>query len=1464
MDTGRQGFTFIEIIIALAVTAILMGGVYGLYFTFYKQTTAVNVVIGTQQNARAGISFLEKKLLLIGHSVDASAEIITIADTDEVEFKYMDPDTFVNYKASFYVNQANNTLVYAQCEEASDWSGSCSYVDSPDVIGGLNENVTGQGLEFTYFDENGESVTAPITTTENRAKIRFIKIKLTVITEKALASTGERESVVATVEVNVRNLYVLSAGGDTTIPSMPTNLYVVEATTGTREGVCGQLELMWTQNTDGDLAYFRVYFSEGSNENNVKVSVSDTTVSGGHHYYTLAPGYGDGDWMLKHSADYTISVRAFDNSNNASLSSPEITNQTPETLAGSVYEFGGINDTFINPSPPEAWTAGMVSELFSGSDGASDSEVVLSWDYDITDNNPDTTSFRVYRSTTPFSDFPLTGGNADWIAGEDAGGGRDVLVASDTTYSDPDTKIGCRVYYYAIAPVNCGGDSTYTESNYAITFGDGSEGEAADSPTGSDTAPPDTVAPYAPSIGVRAGWKRVAVTLTQSASEDLDQTCMYAAQSVDPPELSITNPPAGLMGCYEPESTLLSDSEGVWTKAELGLSASDVFWHDSMDEETPSVPSLLEIGTYSYEAVTFDLCGNGSELTDAQATTQLCGEDPKITDYPLNNFNHPKPPAVTDLAVTCCEGGSPGVQLTWTEVGSNIAMTSTPDNPYDLAGYRIFRSSNEAFTDDVSLLNTGAPLWGNAISDTTAQDGETWYYRVASTDCMYEKLNPSASIIESNMMSNIIHSIQIGPVTPGVIERDEKCEDDTSPVDESCTMDNQREILTGVNIDNSAGNGFGTAELDSNDTFYHNKVTKFFRNTSAGTMTIEGATVSWVNSEAFLRSITIGGGRSGMGEITTGIGTNPTSITPSGGDPYTRTLADLTLTSSQVPAGARYVPVTFEFKDSVNTEDIDMREDEIRITLNVTNDSTGTTSCESYLTISEDLEGIFIPLGPTISQAQQDQPESPTFGYAVPGPTGNNTVVSGAYGPISADAGLPVEVSAVIASNTISSETGYRININNVAVYYAVTNITVTDSPDRTSFSGEVLMDDGDDGNGVGCNLDGSIQASVTCFATIPAESDKRIWYVIVAQDDEGNFDIDPEPNDGVYVYDQKPFDVCDVTPNAPTDLAIDAVTGPDVDSLYDVDLSWIAPTEYTNGITIVVGDTIRYRVFRDGIAVGNTGDLVFTDTGLVGGTSYVYTVKALNSCSPMANRSDDSEPAATCVGASSQADMSVFPSTIQEGDSYTVYILDCLALSTLGGPTDHGFHTDYINTTNDISSDYGSFTNTSTGTGAVYTPILEETSAASGSFTSTVQTAVDGSADLLITGPDTITVNYRWAGTQIVTVTADPCVSTPGTPGTLTGTTQGHSVVKLTWGAITQNDDGSAIEDLAGYKIWEQVNGGAWEFIATTDAATTTKTFTVSSGRLNTKTYSYLVIGVDTCSPPNEGDESNIWTESR
>lgn len=1447
---GEKGFTLIEILISLAIMSIVTIAIYQLYISQYKTWISQDLITEMQQNGRVAIDTMSRDYLMAGYGVDADKAVeavVTTVNDNKISVRYRDPSkTLAQHPITRVMYWRGSDNVLYRYELNKDTQGELPWPVSWTVAGQpLAENVT--ALEFTYFKQDGTSFTPDGSIGNEVTKIYRIKVSVKVRTSKKDPITKDWKYFTLSTDVRPRNIGITGAASDTTPPAVPTGLESIDP------GECGTLRLKWTPNTEVDLAGYRIYYALASRSDAANfVGYRSINVGTSAAAVVDLPGLTT---TLSNAATptiYYISVAAFDSSGNVSGYSAEVAgNPDPNTRAFT----GSATDTTINIPKPAKPTG------FTGTAGPLDNEITLSWDVSA---DPNLKGYRLYRRTSPFTVFPVVPDTTNTILVADEnqiGAALSSFVdhnAADSA-TDKSNLIGCTRYYYAIVPITtC--DTTlinnYTDADYALTDGDGAGG-AADTPANSNTMPTDNTAPGSPTVVGRAGWRRVAITFKNPTSGDFSRSCLYVEKggvagnpTFDAAKdangcFNVVNPEVGTRGLI-PDASPDTNSNGIFTNT-----SPVTFWHDSMTERTPASPNLAQAGqevqTYAYRAVSFDRCGNPRNLAAAisatsVATTNLCGEDPPSGEKP------PAPGLPATPAVAC---GSPAT-ISWTPVSSDIGQASSITNPWDLAGYRIFRSSSTDFNSAI-LMNPAAPYWCEATCsypDSLAVEGGTYYYKIASTDCPYEKVNPSEATIKNSMLGigvAINSTAAIGPVTPGRIDRD----DQAGGHPEVLALDSRGDAAT----DPTKG--------------YHNQVKLYLRNTSAGTMSITAIPdIRWGNTSARLASVKIGGS-SYPGNVNT---TTQTQVWAAGSAAEllgtctaAECAASVTLSiEKQIGTTDFNVPIIFEFTDvNKNVNEIaDMRGDTVfRMRVNVRNDSTGTTGCVTYLTLNEENVQISVPSGPVFTIVSQNTTTTDLRGSST----------SAGYWTVGA--GLNVNVVADVADNS-------GVGIASVKLYYAVTERTVTSAP--TSFLAYTERP---------MSLVGGISYQTT--SPIPASPDKRIWYYIIARDNQGNFDREPDlreaaPDVEAYTYDHQAGTPCSVTPKNPTTL-LGTTNGVDT-----VNLSWTAATQYTSDDDKYSSDEFKYRIYRRDSFVGAWNQIAevsstsYTDTGLtLSGNKYSYYVKTINKCvdttpactgyspwpaSPPKCLSTESNAFTECVGGGA---VSLIPGTgsILAGGSFNLTAFVCdLATGDFASSLDEILVHD--NTAPFTDEDTFTMVETGLATGefiikdSLYGQTIITTSGTG------YCTSPTGLGDVCLwvnpaggtitfdnmrydSTPDgTVNPTDHFAAYATVAVQHDPCSDTPVAPTGLVVNAAPNCAsdrkIELRWTANSESD-------VVGYDVYEITPAEPDRLVCSTNSRTATSCTnalanvvnTSDAAKLDSKLYQWVVKARDSCSTP-------------
>jgi hypothetical protein len=504
----------------------------------------------------------------------------------------------------------------------------------------------------------------------------------------------------------------------------------------------------------------------------------------------------------------------------------------------------------------------------------------------------------------------------------------------------------------------------------------------------------------------------------------------------------------------------------------------------------------------------------------------------------------------------------------------------------------------------------------------------------------------------------------------------------------------------------------------------------------------------------------------------------------------------------------------------------------------------------------------------------------------------------GTFGPIQAIGEQDVTISAFVTPTTLDETTGGKIATSSVTLFWVETALSVGTAP-GAGFTSVAMTNTG--GN--------------TWEADIPARDTssvgKRVWFYVLSEDADGNFDRSPEIDEGYYTYDQKPFDACDFVTFAPSSLAVAYTVNPDI-----VAIKWPRVTTYTGGSSInKTVDPIVYQIWRRDEITGSFTKIYEVpepgnpDIKASGGgdilpnvwyNAEIGVIPASTAIEPADNRwfrcNDETAPDIsydtvpdTCywwnyldpleVENVNNKDMMYYVITENSCDAdrntsaKSSFYRECVGASSAvisTAPSTINAGDGYVVTVNDcllagnLLKDSITVKNIAT-TGNINLDIgLTEDLSDTGIFTGTLDTTTDvleASSKVFVSAgdiaPDTITVSCPVVNgctgpptPATVTVNAAPCDNTPSAPTGLSGVRQGANV-DLSWTA-------NAELDIAFYNVYRQKNAEAFVVIAQVAPGSDPVTYSDKPAQLASNDYSYYVTAVDTCSTPQESSPSS------
>lgn len=1174
-ESGTSGFTFVEILIALTVGAIVIAGMYQGFNTLHKWWISAGIRSDMRQNARAGLETVTRDLEMAGYKTTPYGDInktglaITIASTHEIEMDQQRPDSTTIGEA-IPVYEPRLVYYHLATDMRTGRQNLYRQIRSQPGLPAPDELVAENVATFTlgYLDKENKKFKAP-GDPDNPADlpdppyhpgtryatgtvpaqysfgspppavlkdIRRIQVTLTTIAARAVPFGPAPKPFTLTASVMPQNLAAADeVTPGCTPPSVPTGLAVVES-----RSCKGGFQVKWDPVTEQYLGGYLLYYGP---TDYIQVSKDNVQV-------TLSPS----DLLITRHADrlsapntYAIQVLAYSSSDldcRSEKSAPVAANPSTDVTA-----FGGGNDTTINPAKPRPPAGFSVS-------ARANEELEISWDAAGAD---DVVGYRLYRGTAPFVSGAHIDGSLQ-IARETT------LTAAVTTFNDTNLQ-ACesghpRTYYYAVAAVNC--DETLFNEVGAAGYHYNSSAALSDYAVASGS-------PLAPSLpepkldGSQAEEQRVLITLNNLAAEspDFDRTeISWNKSPAAPPHLDGT---VVVGGTLIPASD--SNSSGIFKNR-----GNQVIVFDSDPDAAPVEPGAI----YNFLAVSFDRCGNVSSKASGPWTIPESGNCTDDPAFPPQDF-------FTNGTINTCRPDS--VVLGW-------QYPDTLTVP-DLAGFRINRTRTDVSDEkELTAAPTALRSWTDAGSLVA---GAAYTYTVTATDCVYERylLDPGGSPLPYDLSAHPLQTLVLGPVSPGGLR------------------------LYGV----SSGDPefFVTTESDGMDpvdplTFtFHNNVKFWLQNTSGNEITIEKMALAWENPNLVLARVVIGGAPSStpQGEIFDGAVASGAEFA----------VHDAVIKDKAAAAGALsvVVPVRLRFtttNGSVNRL-VDMRREVLRISLWVKN-SGFTAACSDPTEVT-----VEVPRGPELGSFSQSAPgRDGTDSYAVMGPSGT---ASDTDIKVSTGVGVNVYGTAVDHSGMLFPDGVNRGFVPPPALaglkVYGISAAAATGVPIRMPSSGtpfvRPLYSLGCDRAIGGDRYAVSQTTPTACGALMPQVTNNVHWYYALAVDKTGNWDRLPNPDYGNYAYFQTNFNICSYTPREPV---LSGAT-PTADHT-GVVLVWVAPTLYTDATPIVSDDVLTYDVYynKDGsgwvlVPGGANRSSVRYDHGSLSAGTYRYIVKAKNSC---------------------------------------------------------------------------------------------------------------------------------------------------------------------------------------------------------------------------------------------------------
>ncbi|MBW2031277.1 MAG: prepilin-type N-terminal cleavage/methylation domain-containing protein [Deltaproteobacteria bacterium] len=196
----KQGFTLMELLVAMAMAGIVMGSVFSVYYSQQKSYVVQEEVSGMQQNLRAALYLMAKEIRMAGCDPTGTAGAgITTAGASSISFtldlRGKDPDD----PPDGDTGDANENITYTLYDFGSDGDMDLGR-DTGSGNSPVAENI--DAINFVYLDGSGNP-------TASLSQIRSVQITIVARTGRNIRGYTDNNTY-----TNLQGATIFGPAGD--------------------------------------------------------------------------------------------------------------------------------------------------------------------------------------------------------------------------------------------------------------------------------------------------------------------------------------------------------------------------------------------------------------------------------------------------------------------------------------------------------------------------------------------------------------------------------------------------------------------------------------------------------------------------------------------------------------------------------------------------------------------------------------------------------------------------------------------------------------------------------------------------------------------------------------------------------------------------------------------------------------------------------------------------------------------------------------------------------------------------------------------------------------------------------------------------------------------------------------------------------------------------------------------------
>jgi type IV pilus assembly protein PilW len=205
-ENKENGFTLVELLVAMAIGLVVLGGVYSLFNSQQKSYVLQEQVAAMQQNIRASMYFMTREIRMAGCDPTGKADTGIIGATrDSIHFTRDIKGSSTNNKADGDTNDENEDITYSFVDSNGDGVKDSIFRN----VGVINQAIAQDisMLDFVYLDQNDNVLNPGLTGVAENNLSKITTVQLTVIarTDRGDQGFANKESFLNRQGVEILN-----------------------------------------------------------------------------------------------------------------------------------------------------------------------------------------------------------------------------------------------------------------------------------------------------------------------------------------------------------------------------------------------------------------------------------------------------------------------------------------------------------------------------------------------------------------------------------------------------------------------------------------------------------------------------------------------------------------------------------------------------------------------------------------------------------------------------------------------------------------------------------------------------------------------------------------------------------------------------------------------------------------------------------------------------------------------------------------------------------------------------------------------------------------------------------------------------------------------------------------------------------------------------------------------------------